>query len=222
VIKGAFVEIVEGMSGAFPNVVIFQFNPETMRHTWGQPAPGAGGQPGGHAMAVPGAPSESFSFSLSMDITDKLADPSTEQDAKKTGLYPRLAALELLVFPAGTAIPSAPPAGPKKKTRTTPAAVLPTVLFVWGSGRILPVRVTSLAITEKLYDANLNPTHAEAQVELRVLTPLDLRSVKGALGETALAAYNYSLGKRVGLAVANLGDAARAVIGIVQQSIPPR
>ena len=49
---------------------------------------------------------------------------------------------------------------------------MPTVLFVWGPGRIVPVRVTNLTITEKLYDALLlNPIHAEATIEIQVLTP---------------------------------------------------
>ena len=53
---------------------------------------------------------------------------------------------------------------------------MPVTLFIWGSGRIVPVRVTGITITEKLYDSALNPTHAEAQLALRVLTPAELRS----------------------------------------------
>ena len=45
------------------------------------------------------------------------------------------------------------------------------MLFVWGLQRIVPVRVTDLTITEKLYDTALNPIHADAQIGLRVLTP---------------------------------------------------
>ena len=81
------------------------------------------------------------------------------------------------------------------------ASQVPTVLFVWGPGRILPVSVTSLIITEKLYDAVLlNPTHAEAQVGLQVLTPEELHSVDGPLAEIAKVAYAYSQGLRQALA----------------------
>ena len=70
-----------------------------------------------------------------------------------------------------------------------PAAQLPTVLFVWGPGRIVPVRVTTLTITEKLYDGTLlNPIHAEAQIGLKVLTPEELKWVDGPLGTLANAA----------------------------------
>ena len=44
--------------------------------------------------------------------------------------------------------------GPPPAT-AVPASQLPTVLFVWGPGRIAPVRVTTLTITEKLYDGTL-------------------------------------------------------------------
>ena len=97
-----------------------------------------------------------------------------------------------------------------------PAAQLPTVLFVWGPGRILPVRVTSLTITEKLYDAVLlNPTHVEAQIGLRVLTQEELKYVDGPLGSLANTAYGYSQGLREALALANLANAAESIIGML-------
>jgi hypothetical protein len=93
---------------------------------------------------------------------------------------------------------------------------VPTVLFVWGPGRILPVRVTSLTITEKLYDATLlNPTHAEAQIGLKVLTPDELQAVTGPLAGIAQAAYTFSQGLRQALAVANLANAAESIIGML-------
>ena len=55
---------------------------------------------------------------------------------------------------------------------------MPVVLFVWGAFRIVPVRVTGLTITEKLYDEMLNPVHAEAQLQLRVLTPAELQAAR--------------------------------------------
>ena len=56
---------------------------------------------------------------------------------------------------------------------------MPVTLFIWGAGRIVPVRVTGLTITEKLYDSALNPIHAEAQLTLRVLTPAELKPPAG-------------------------------------------
>jgi hypothetical protein len=93
------------------------------------------------------------------------------------------------------------------------------VLFVWGTGRILPVRVTSLSVTEKLYDASLNPTHVDAQLELRVLTPDEVKLITGMAGQIASGAYAYTQGfrlERAARAATNLGDSARALIGILQ------
>jgi hypothetical protein len=92
---------------------------------------------------------------------------------------------------------------------------LPTVLFVYGPGRILPVRVTGLNITETLYDPLLNPIHAEAQIDLKVLTPQELAATTGPLKEVAKVAYTYSQGLRQALAVANLADAAESIIGML-------
>ena len=105
--------------------------------------------------------------------------------------------------------------GSAKPSRPVPVSVVPTVLFVWGPGRILPVRVTSLTITEKLYDPLLNPTHAEASLELKVLTPDELNSVRGTLAPIAKAGYKYTQTLREALAIANLGNAVESIIGML-------
>jgi hypothetical protein len=218
-----------------PNVIIFQFNPETMTHTWspGQSMRGAG--PPANPLAVKGAPGESFSFSLAMDAKDMIADgsPVAEGIAKLSGVYTRLAALEMLLYPTtggaggggllgsvsasisagGISIGGAASAGVK---RNVPPAQLPTVLFVWGPGRILPVKLTSLTITEKLYDpVLLNPIHADVQIGLQVLTPEELKFVSGPLAEIANIAYTYSQGLRQALAVANVANSVESIIGML-------
>jgi hypothetical protein len=92
---------------------------------------------------------------------------------------------------------------------------VPPVLVVWGPGRIVPVRVTGLTITEQRYDAVLNPTHAEAQLSLRVLTPDELKYVNGPLKSIANGAYSYSHGLRQALAIANLANAVESIIGML-------
>ncbi len=120
--------------------------------------------------------------------------------AEKTGVYTRLVALEMLLFPTDTSggglIGSISAAlgitggGGSALSASIPAAQLPTVLFIWGPGRILPVKVTTLTTTEKLYDSVLlNPTHAEVQVGFKVLTPQELQYVDGPLGSLADTAY---------------------------------
>jgi hypothetical protein len=229
-LRGALIEFAETFPLPIPNVIIFQYNPETMTHTW-TPAttnPGSPGAAASNPLAITGDPQESFSFTLAMDATDMIADGDAVETALATasGVYTRVAALEMLLFP------TAPPGGgligsvsaaidvtggaSADPTRQVPAAQLPTVLFVWGPGRIVPVRLTALTITERLYDAVLlNPTHVEAQIGLRVLTQDELKYVDGPLGSLANIAYAYSHGLREALALANLANAAESIIGML-------
>src|SRR5947209_5955803 len=176
-LRGALVEFVQTFSIPAPNVIVFQFNPETMTHTWTQPGAAPANESFGNPLAVKGSPGESFQFTIAMDANDSIADgsPVVAGIAATTGIYSRLAALEMLQYPVdpatqgnllGTVSASVDTSGISlsgsgtKKSQFTvsiPLGQIPTVLFVWGAGRILPVRVTSLTITEKLYDPLLNP-----------------------------------------------------------------
>ena len=231
--RGALVEFMPTILIPLPNVIIFQFNPETMTHTWTQAESAGGSGPGqSNPMAVKGRPGESFSFTITMDASDMIADgsPVAVGIATVSGIYSRLAALEMLLYPSGAfdsgllgtvsaaaGALSGASGGGSAANPGIPAATLPAVLFVWGPGRIVPVRVTGLTITEKLYDGLLNPTHAEAQLSLKVLTPDELNALddKDPLKDVAITAYSYSQGLRQGLAVANLANAVESIIGML-------
>jgi len=230
--KGALVSFMPTFIGSLPNVIVFQFNPETITHTW-SPAAGAPAEPksGADPNAIPSVPGETFSFSLAVDASDMIADaaanPVGAALAFASGVYPRLAALEMLQYPAGSfgggllgKVSSAIRAGLGLSAsgggaKSVPASEVPTVLFVWGPQRIVPVRVTDLTITEKLYDPLLNPTHADVQITLTVLTPDKFAGVKGERSTVAKVAYVYSQGLRQALALANLGDATASIIGML-------
>jgi len=97
-----------------------------------------------------------------------------------------------------------------------PRLQVPVVLFVWGPGRIVPVRVTALSVTETLYDFLLNPIHADVQVTLRVLTTDELKFITGPLKDIARIAYKYSQGLRQAMAIANTAEtAAESIIGLL-------
>jgi hypothetical protein len=228
--RGALVELMPTGLIPIPNVIIFQYNPETMTHSWTQPeAPDAGpNQTQTNPLAVKGNPGESFSFTLFLDSGDSQADglPPAAEFALVSGVYTRLAALEMLLYPAnattggllGTVtagIGKLFGASSSDTERSVPANKINTVLFVWGPGRIVPVRVTGLTITERLYDKVLNPTHAEVQLQLRVLTQNELNYDTDSLAKVAKAANTYSQGLRQALAVANLGNAADSIVGML-------
>jgi hypothetical protein len=209
-IRGAFISFIPKFFAPIPNIIIFQYNPETMTHAWTQPAAEEGERLQANPLAVKGDPGESFSFTLAMDANDMIADgsPVAVGLATASGIYTRLAALEMLQFPVDdpTAV-----AGES----TVPALQAPTVLFVWGPGRIVPVRVTQLSITEKLYDPLLNPTHADATITVRVVTADELTHLAGPLKEVATTAYKYMKTLRQGLAAANLANATEGAIGML-------
>ena len=233
---GALVEFVETFMLPVPNVIIFQYNPETLTHAWTQPVAAPPDKEGfSNPLAVKGSPGETFQFTIAMDANDMISDggPVEEALATASGIYSRLAALEMLQYPvdpsstsgllgtvsagvstSGITLGGSGVAGSSTKVNV-PLGQIPTVLFIWGPGRIVPVRVTSLSITEKLYDVLLNPIHAEATLGLRVLTPEELVFIPGKQGKIASAAYTYTLTLRKALAVANIANAADSILGML-------
>ena len=102
-------------------------------------------------------------------------------------------------------------------TRQVPSYQVPPVLFVWGPGRVLPVRVTTLRVTESLFDSTLLvPTHVEAEVGLRVLTPQELNTLPDGLVKGILNTAYDSMGtQRQALALANLVNSTDSIIGML-------
>jgi hypothetical protein len=215
-IRGALIEFKPALLIPVPNVIVFQYNPEAMTSSWSASGieHSAAGQAEGNALALGSDPVQEFSFTISMDAGDTVADENNAASdlASVYGIYPRLAALEALMFASGPAATGLAPAGtsgcdaasalPGTQVagsllggvkRQVPAATVPAVLFVWGLGRILPVRVTSLRVTEKLYDKFLIPTHADAELGLRVLTDSDIRSLDRGLIQGILKTAYYTM-----------------------------
>jgi hypothetical protein len=228
-LRGALVEFLPTGLIPVPNVIVFQYNPETMTHTWTQPD-AEKAEPNRCTetpLAVAGDPGESFSFTLFLDAADTIADGAPSAGlAAASGVYTRLAALEMLLFPSAattggllgtvTAKIGSLLGASRSQEQAVPANTLNTVLFVWGVRRIVPVRVTALTVTERLYDSKLNPTHAEAQITLRVLTANELVHDTADLAPLARAANAYSQGLRETLAEANSGNpAAESIVGML-------
>jgi hypothetical protein len=237
-LRGAFVSFSETFPIPVPNVIIFQYNPETLTHSWtpaatggaastGSAAPGGAADANSNPLAVTGPPGESFSFTLMLDANDMIADGNAVSAALATasGVYTRMAALEMLMFPVSSTgggligtISSAlglssAPTGPNTPI---PAQTLPMTLFIWGPGRIVPVRMTSMTTTEKLYDnILLNPVHAEVAVGCRVLTTQELGFITGTLGTIASTAATYTQTLREALAILNLANGVGDIIGML-------
>jgi hypothetical protein len=241
VLKGALISFsAVGAStdmASSPNVIVFQFNPETISHDWTEATTGETGtdpRMNFSPLATSGVPSERFSFTLILDSDEQLADaalnPITDSQAKLFGIYAQLSALEMLQFPVTTAAAvlvgqvsaAADAAGLGQsacQSISVPVSEVPVVLFVWGLQRIVPVRVAGLTVKETLYDVLLNPTHAEVEISLTVLTPDELAAVNGPMSKIASMAYRYNQGLRQARAAENFAQSAASTLGMLPISL---
>jgi len=89
------------------------------------------------------------------------------------GIHPQLATLEMLVHPSSSQLRANQRLAALGTLEITPIEA-PLTLFVWGSNRVMPVRLTELSITEDAFDADLTPYRATVSVGLRVLSVNDL------------------------------------------------
>jgi hypothetical protein len=203
-LKGAFIDIGLGLLGVLANIIVFQFNPDSISRTPSLVYPPSQDKSSGSKDASQqggsGEPSESISFSLRIDATDQLVLEGNPVAAAR-GIYPTLSALELLMIPKRSPSLDLHRLIGKASPTNQPTKV-PIVLFVWGAFRILPVSINSLSITETQFDTLLNPVRAEVSVSLQVLTPGQLNSA------FASGAYQYTQGVKEVMAALNLVNAA--------------
>jgi len=196
-VKGALLEFGDALLGLLPNVISFQYNPEQLSHSLAQP-PGRSASTESattekkETLRTPNLPIESISdLKLIFDATDQmeLGDPITAL----RGIGPAIAALEMMMFPVGTAqldvrsLLGACKSGSAK----VPPQQLPLVLFMWGPWRIVPVNVTSVGVVETEFDPLLNPIRAEVTISMSVISTDDLDEDSFAYG-----AYAWTQGNR--------------------------
>jgi len=164
-LKGAIVAI--DPLNPLASVIIFQYNPKQLSR---QVQARTGGQEGAQAEALrlAGPPTETITISeLDLDAADQLekGDPV----AQSMGIYPQLSALEMLLYPkSATVIANTVLLAAGTIEVIQPEA--PLTLFIWGIKRVLPVRLTSFTINEVQYDPQLNPTVANLNLTLNVLS----------------------------------------------------
>lgn len=175
-LKGALV--VFGSPVPLPtNIIIFQYNPESMTRRLMQPGTDLSGESrdarlnAGDTQNVVQTPIESYSLTVELDAADQLEE--NDVGTRLVGLHPAIAALELLLYPSSrTMIVQELLADGGSMLVESPA--LPLVLFVWGALRVVPVQVTSVSVTETAFDQILNPIQAKVDLEMRSLTDTEL------------------------------------------------
>ncbi len=167
-LKGAIVGI--DPLNPVPSVVVFQYNPDTMTRRL-EPRAVSGEGDRGEAFRLTGAPKETITLSVEIDATDQLEQASPPATA--VGIYPTLAAIETLLYPKSATVIANTVLSLIGTIEVIPMEA-PMTLFVWGPQRILPVRLTSLSITEEAHDPLLNPIRAKVELSLTVLSYQDL------------------------------------------------
>ena len=194
-LRGMFVAYEPGGYPDKKREIPFRFNPESLSRqlsveqaqaaggTEGaQPAGGGAAGDGQAADAAAGPTKESFSVQIRLDFADRLE--AIQELPEEYGVAPEIAAIEDLLYPVETeAAAASGDAAPVQQRQPRP-----TVLFVWGRKRILPVRITSITVNETDYNTELYPVRAEIDVSLEVMGEADARendAVKDALSFTA-------------------------------------
>jgi len=216
-LRGALIEYGSDFLGPIPNIVIFQFNPESLTRNIQIPS-----RPTGVASRETSQagekPVEKISLTAHFSAADKLK--SNNPLARAFGIGPHLAALEKMVHPAGKisgligeaidAIGDAIFGGEESPTQPIPREKYPRILFIWGLTRVLPVIIDSMNITEQHYDNLLNPVQAEVSLGLSVIT-IDPCSED----QVARGAIEYSNLAKDAQAIANLANTAQQVADII-------
>lgn len=218
-IKGAIVQLIEDIVGLVPNIVPFQYNPTQLTHSlqpW-NPFEVDPTQRGAQAPNVqPFDPKQSFTLRLELDAADDLenGDPVTQL----VGVADRMAALKKLMLPTEGLLGDLVASAQSLLGGANARAVRPTVpvaFFIWGPGRILPVRVTSYSVEETLFSPLLYPLQATVSLGLEVLTPDVFKCQSSLSADIAVAAYNFTKLQEDALAIAHIAKAAKSIAGML-------
>lgn len=238
-LKGAIIQFTRMPIIPIPNIIVFQYNPESMSRSLVAYAPqqasstdaAKGGETPLNAAAGPTSapfdPQEAFSLSLFLDATDALEQPDKHPVAFVTGVADRLAALEMLLYPTndsllgrlvGSMSASVGGGGVSVSMAKFPPVVhpeVPVTLLVWGTGRIVPVRLTTMNVDELAWNELLYPTRAKVTVQMKVLTKDALaKDIEGSPGtgkDIALFCYDFTRAQKEALALLNVANTAESI-----------
>jgi hypothetical protein len=191
-LKGALAVYPTHTPGSQPSsVIMFQFNPESMKRTLAHRAPPAPTSSGpGTAkedvLRVAGPPLETISLTVDMHAADQLAEPQLNGAVAANGLHPAMARLELLMYPPTLSAMAIEQKAKQGQVQINPAD-LPLVLLVWGKSRVVPVKLTGFSVSEEAFDTRLNPIAAKVELSMQVLTYMEFS--ESSIGRDAFIAY---------------------------------
>ncbi|AGW90381.1 MULTISPECIES: hypothetical protein [Cupriavidus] len=218
-LRGALIEYGTQLLGPIPNVVIFQFNPESLSRSLQIP-PRPSGVSRRETSQAGERTFEKISFKAHFSAANLLDEDKAV--ARMFGIGPQLCALEKMVLPGakvagllGKALDAIGDAlglggAADAPAQPIPREKYPRILFIWGLTRVVPVTIDAMTIAELEYDAVLNPLRAEVDLQLSVIEIDDCSD--DALGKGAL---EYTTIAREAQAIANLVNTADQVVDLI-------
>jgi hypothetical protein len=181
-LRGAFAIYEPDDTQTLSRFIPFRFNPEvltrqlTIEQGQGSGGQGATSQPDNAsetdeqgADADSGSLKEAFTVLLRFDLAER--EEASSGIPVEYGVLPEISALEDLLHPAESEAEQA--SDGSEPVRARPRR--PTVLFIWGERRVLPVKITGMTINETVFNAQLYPIRAEVEVSLETLSETDVR-----------------------------------------------
>ncbi len=162
-LRGAIVAV--DPRSPLSRIVVFQYNPDNVIRSL-TPHEAAG-----NTHRISAAPTEQITMTVEIDATDGLA--AADPLATATGVAGQLAALEMLLYPSSIQVIANTALLLAGTIEILPPDA-PLTVLAWGPGRTVPVRLTSLRITEQAFDTSLNPIRASVEVSAQVLSYNDL------------------------------------------------
>lgn len=205
-LKGALV-VFETVAPVPTNLIVFQYNPDTMTRGF-QQLGGSEGREGGGSTEPTLPPLQTFQMNVELDAADQLEESNPL--AQASGIHSTLAALELLLYPSSASLILNKVLSLAGSATLTPARA-PMVLLVWGPLRVVPVRVTTLSVNEQAFDQLLNPIRAQVTMGLRALTIPELQQAGPPFDTLALVNH---IAKEV-LAKANTFNSVQQIGGSI-------
>lgn len=171
-LKGGIV-LLDLATSQPPRIIALQYNPDTLTRTLQVKGAGAEGGDRSEALRLKGPPVETIKLEAEIDLIDQTSVAELDPPETSVGIFPQLAALEMIVYPASTHLQASNEQSRQGKLEIA-AEEAPLTLFVWSKNRILPVRLTEFSITEEAFDTLLNPIRAKVSLGMRVLSTDDL------------------------------------------------
>jgi len=221
--KGALIQFSAPLLVPIPNIIVFQYNPESMTRKI-SPWKSTGTTETGKSdcaedstkalnpLAQPIDPGETFDLTLELDAADALEEPDNNRVAVLAGVADRIAAIELLLYPPGDTglgrlINTVSNAfGGGNVVDVTPRKTVPVVLFYWGLGRILPIRIESYSVDEQAYSPTLFPIRATVKLGIRTLDAASFGDDRRATVKIAKACYAYTRAQKEVLALSRIAE----------------